>query len=58
MQRDLMGRVDDELRSVAKPVANQALADLSRGDEETTPTGYAFVLFPVNGADDRGQPDG
>lgn len=48
MQRDLLGRVDDELRSVAKPVANQALADLRRGDEESTPTGYAFVLFPVN----------
>ena len=49
MQRDLMGRVDSELESVAKPVARQALQDLTRGDEETTPTGYAFVLFPMDG---------
>ena len=48
MQRDLLGRVDDELHSVAAPVANQALTDLRRGDEESTPTGYAFVLFPAN----------
>ncbi|MFC7491212.1 MULTISPECIES: sensor histidine kinase [unclassified Knoellia] len=48
MQRDLMGRVDDELRNVRVPVATQAFADLRRGDEESTPTGYAFVLFPVN----------
>ncbi|MFW5471455.1 sensor histidine kinase [Knoellia sp. CPCC 206435] len=49
MQRNLMGRVDSELESVAKPVATQALADLRKGDEEATPTGYAFVLFPVDG---------
>lgn len=48
MQRDLLGRVDDELRSVAKPVANQALEDLRQQDQESNPTGYAFVLFPVN----------
>ncbi|KGN36637.1 sensor histidine kinase [Knoellia subterranea] len=48
-QRDLMGRVDSELRGVAKPVAAQALSDLSSGDAAATPTGYAFVLFPTNG---------
>ena len=49
MQRDLLGRVDTELKGVAKPVATQALTDLTKGDEDTTPTNYAFVLFPVDG---------
>ena len=48
MHRDLMGRVDSELESVARPVATQALADLTKGDD-SKPTGYAFVLFPMNG---------
>lgn len=48
MQRDLMSRVDDELRSVAEPVARQALDDLT--DNDATPTDYAFALFPTSGA--------
>ncbi|MDT0213165.1 HAMP domain-containing sensor histidine kinase [Rothia sp. ARF10] len=48
MHRDLMGRVDTELRGVAKPVATQALEDLRRGNN-AKPTNYAFVLFPVDG---------
>ncbi|PRY49110.1 two-component system OmpR family sensor kinase [Knoellia remsis] len=58
MQRDLMGRVDDELRSVAEPVARQALKDLTQGEQELTPTGYAFALFPVNGPATMVQPTG
>ena len=52
MHRDLMGRVDAELKSVAEPVARQAVVNLSRGDDATTPTGYAFALFPTNGEDE------
>ncbi|MFW5473799.1 ATP-binding protein [Knoellia sp. CPCC 206450] len=48
MRRDLVGRVDTELRGVAKPVATQALDDLRRGNN-AKPTNYAFVLFPVDG---------
>ncbi|KGN30634.1 histidine kinase [Knoellia sinensis KCTC 19936] len=47
-QRDLMGRVDAELKGVAEPVARQALGDLRR-DADVTPTNYAFALIPVNG---------
>ena len=55
MQRDLMARVDSELKSVAEPVARQAVQNLAR-DDEATPTGYAFVLFPVNGETTRLNP--
>ncbi|MEO7268717.1 MAG: HAMP domain-containing sensor histidine kinase [Knoellia sp.] len=58
MQRDLLGRVDDELRSVAKPVASQALDELRKQDVEATPTNYAFVLFPVNGPETSVNPTG
>ncbi len=43
MRSDLMDRVDAELLSVARPVANQALADLTRS-ETTFPSNYAFEL--------------
>ena len=43
MRSDLMDGVDAELRSVARPVANQALADLSR-QQTTFPSSYAFEL--------------
>ncbi|MFL6177267.1 MAG: sensor histidine kinase, partial [Ornithinibacter sp.] len=43
MHSDLMDGVDSELRSVARPVANQALVDLSR-QQRTFPTSYAFEL--------------
>lgn len=47
MQRDLLGRVDSELKGVARPVAQQALNNLNKG--VSNPTNYAFVLFPVDG---------
>jgi two-component system OmpR family sensor kinase len=49
MRRDLLGRVDTELKGVVEPVATQALTELSKGDEGSTPTNYAFVLMPVDG---------
>ncbi len=42
MRSDLMDGVDAELRSVARPVANQALADLNR--DTKFPSNYAFEL--------------
>lgn len=43
MRSDLMERVDAELRSVATPVARQAVSDLRRPGT-TLPTSYAFYL--------------
>ncbi|HET6967769.1 MAG TPA: HAMP domain-containing sensor histidine kinase [Ornithinibacter sp.] len=43
MRSDLMERVDAELRSVATPVARQAVSDLSR-QGTSLPTSYAFYL--------------
>ena len=48
-QRDLLARVDAELRSVAAPVANQALSDLQNSENGRTPTNYAFVLMTADG---------
>ncbi|MBU9943113.1 MAG: HAMP domain-containing histidine kinase [Dermatophilaceae bacterium] len=48
-QRDLLARVDAELRSVAAPVANQALSDLQNPENGRTPTNYAFVLMTADG---------
>jgi len=43
MRNDLRGRIDAELRSVATPVARQAVADLS-SQGTSLPTSYAFYL--------------
>ncbi|HET6693766.1 MAG TPA: HAMP domain-containing sensor histidine kinase [Pedococcus sp.] len=43
MRSDLMERVDSELRSVATPVARQAVTELSRPGP-ALPTSYAFYL--------------
>ena len=43
MRSDLMDGVDAELQSVARPVASQALADLT-SRESTFPSNYAFEL--------------
>jgi two-component system OmpR family sensor kinase len=43
MRSDLLAGVDDELRSVARPVASQALADLN-SRQSTFPSSYAFEL--------------
>ncbi len=43
MRSDLMDGVDAELRSVARPVASQALADLN-SRESAFPSNYAFEL--------------
>ena len=47
-KRDLLGRIDAELASVAAPVANQALDDLDNV-RVGLPTGYAFVLMQPDG---------
>jgi len=47
VKRDLISRIDSELRAVARPVAAQKLGDLQSGT--TTTLGYAFVLQPTNG---------
>ena len=43
MRSDLLAGVDSELRSVARPVASQALADLN-SRQSTFPSSYAFEL--------------
>ena len=48
VQRDLIARIDAELRAVARPVAAQKLDDLRSGT--TTTLGYAFVLQPTDGS--------
>ena len=48
VKRDLIARVDTELRAVARPVAAQKLDDLRSGT--TTTLGYAFVLQPTDGS--------
>lgn len=49
MRSDLLDRVDSELRSVARPVANQVFDDL-RSTGSALPTGYAFHLQGARGA--------
>jgi len=49
MRSDLMDGVDKELQSVARPVANQALADLTRS-RSAFPSNYAFQLQTQIGA--------
>ncbi len=49
VQRDLLSRVDAELRAVATPVATQNLTDDLRKNTTTT-LGYAFVLLPIDGS--------
>lgn len=48
-QRDLLSRIDAELRGVARPVAAQALQDLQAPPPARTPTNYAFVLMDRDG---------
>ena len=43
MRSDLLAGVDDELKSVVRPVASQALTDLRESDT-TFPSSYAFEL--------------
>jgi two-component system, OmpR family, sensor kinase len=49
MRRDLTAKVDDDLRRAVVPVARQALRQLGEEIDRGLPTGYAFVLLPVNG---------
>ena len=49
MRSDLMRGVDAELRSVARPVAQQAVADL-RDPRSALPTNYAFELQSPRGS--------
>ena len=49
MRRDLVGRVDQQLRLAAEPVAKQAFNDLGSAISEGIPNGYAFVILPNDG---------
>jgi two-component system OmpR family sensor kinase len=49
MRRDLVGRVDQQLRLAAEPVAKQAFNDLGSAISEGIPNGYAFIILPNDG---------
>ncbi len=49
MRRDLISRVDQQLRLAADPVARQAFNDLGSAISEGIPNGYAFVILPNDG---------
>ncbi len=50
MRRDLMNRIDTDLRSAATPIARQALSAVVRGSTNARlPSNYAFVLVPTGG---------
>ncbi|KQU67704.1 histidine kinase [Phycicoccus sp. Root563] len=49
MRRDLVSRVDQQLRLAADPVAKQAFNDLGSAISEGIPNGYAFVVLPNDG---------
>src|SRR6478672_3966782 len=49
MRRDLLGRVDQQLRLAADPVAEQAFNDLGSAISEGIPNGYAFIVLPNDG---------
>jgi two-component system OmpR family sensor kinase len=52
MRRDLMGRIDADLRIAAAPIARQALSAVIRGSSNARlPSNYAFVLVPTDGED-------
>jgi two-component system OmpR family sensor kinase len=49
MRRDLMSRIDADLRVAAGPVARQAVSGLIRGSNNARlPSNYAFVLVPTD----------
>lgn len=49
MRRQLTAAIDEDLRVAARPVAQQALRQLQRESTRGIPTGYAFVLLPIDG---------
>ncbi len=49
MRRDLVGRLDQQLRLAAQPVAKQAFNDLGSAISEGIPNGYAFIVLPNDG---------
>src|SRR4051812_49546752 len=49
MRRDVVGRVDQQLRLAADPVAKQAFNDLGSAISEGIPNGYSFVILPNDG---------
>ncbi len=49
MRRDLIGRVDQQLRLAAEPVAQEAFSDLGTAISEGIPNGYAFIILPNDG---------
>jgi two-component system OmpR family sensor kinase len=51
MRRQLTAAIDEDLRLAVRPVAAQAIRQLSRETSRGLPTGYAFVLLPVDGSD-------
>ncbi|CCH78007.1 Putative two component system response sensor kinase membrane associated phoS [Nostocoides japonicum T1-X7] len=53
MQRDLVSRVDSELRAAATPVANQVLSDIHDAPSATILSAYAVVYLPVDGSPEQ-----
>jgi two-component system OmpR family sensor kinase len=49
MRRDLIGRVDQDLRAAAKPVALMGMQRVVDGSTQPLPSQYAFVLLPPGG---------
>ena len=51
MRRDLIAKVDEDLRRSTFPVASQALRQLREQSRVRLPTGYAVVFLPTDGSD-------
>lgn len=49
MRRDLMSRVDDDLKRASPTVAQQALNTLRAPTRNRLPSGYAVVFYPTDG---------
>lgn len=50
MRRDLMSRVDDDLKRASPTVAQQALNTLRAPTRNRLPSGYAVVFYPTDGS--------
>jgi two-component system, OmpR family, sensor kinase len=49
LQRDLVDRVDAELRAATRPVVSQALRDMGATGSTRIPTGYSLVIMDAEG---------
>ncbi len=51
VRRELIGRIDTELRRAAAPIATQALADWKMPTGRPIPSGYIVIFLPTDGSD-------